>query len=536
MHFEWRQNIAENLNVIKKNTGPSLVTIVTGSQADKNFWQNYLEKIKPYSFRSDGNTTVLAVHEKTRKGNFIGTLNAWDETCRHIAGLGVALPEVSLMSMVFGQGTRLSPFTQALGNRKPAFPIPLKFASLDTFMCAADLSNIYANLWIEHLNRTGFRGVVVKWGDEAIIPSRLWSDEQVDFSSIDAVRFVWQTDITPSLATEKEWVIYNRETGLMVHQLTRQDADLLQKRVDGMGSRANTLAVNLGSLAVRYELLDLASKIFEQDVADPQKWVDWDPYVWIALCCQTEADWVEERAYELQIGKTGIQQLETRYPDFYAKIFRLRQSYEDQVGRPLAIKALDFGDAFWADIGLHQSLRKNLQVLTSDSETGLVSRDLYQIPQERDRNNNIILNSTVADSSQIHNSIILNSVIQGSAKINNGVIYGSCLRGISMPQGGAVIQCVVEDMRFEGPNAIAFQSAGKKIILREGDRHTTLLLPGRQEHLVSNEAITDYKGENYSRPILGNKISFEEASSLVEQYRYDEAEAVWTRLWDDFCR
>lgn len=507
-------NIRANWALVERNAGASVVTAVSGSKADKEFWQQHFETTKADVFRADGSAHIISVLEGVRKGNFLGTLNAWIETLKVINQ--DKLPNLALMSMVFGMGTRFSPFTQALSNRKSAFPIPLKSRHSNTYLCTADMSNLYANTWLEHLQTSGFKGVIVKWGDEAIIPGKQWTSQ--DYSNVDAIRFVWKTPVTPDLAREKEWITIDENTGWITHQLTRQPVELLKARLEKLSGDNLSFAVNLGSLAISYPFLEAALEVFKDDIADDSKWVDWDPYVWMALHCQTEEEWQAEIAHEDAQGKDGIRQLENRLPGFYNKVSQLRQAVERRNGRPLAVAALDFGEAFWVDLGLHITLRANMNALTENSVIGNLSRELYKIPHARDENGNLILNSRVPANAKIKNSIIIDSVIESSATVvNRGVIVGSKCGHINMPEGGAALFCNANVMVFQGGNGIAFQSKGDEIILQAGDRHTTLQVLESVEHLRANESILDYKGENYVRPILDNRISFSEAATIMAE-------------------
>ena len=145
----------------------------------------------------------------------------------------------------------------------------------------------------------------------------------------------------------------------MTYQYTRQGLEGLRKRLSAHG-QDRLIGVNLGSLGISYRLMEVAEEVFRVDVLDENKWVDWDPYTWIALACQEEADWRAEAAFEDQIGKTGIRDLEKRIPDFYQKIQQMRNLFRNRYGRYPMIKVLDFGKPYWMDWGLHLSLRRCL--------------------------------------------------------------------------------------------------------------------------------------------------------------------------------
>jgi hypothetical protein len=192
---------------------------------------------------------------------------------------------------------------------------------------------------------------VVKWGDEAIIPGKRWNLGRHHLRHLDAVRFVWRREVTEDLAREKEWVTIEMQTGLVRHQYARQKLDSLKERLSQLEAGKYEIGVNLGSLAISYEFLDLARDLLGDDVWNSQKWADWDPYVWMALLCQNEAEWRAEAEHETRIGKTGIRDLEARYPNFYTKIAEVRSALEARTQRPFSVGFLDFGEPFWADFG-----------------------------------------------------------------------------------------------------------------------------------------------------------------------------------------
>jgi hypothetical protein len=530
----WRSNIQDNVRLVQQGLGPALMIIVSGSESDQAYWREHLERTASDVFRQQGDTFIASVHEKSLKGNFLGTFNAWAEARPAIADRGQDLPDVALMSMVFGKGKRLSPFTQALGNRKPAFPTPRKAQNSGVFLRTVDLANLYSNTWIRHLADGGFRGLVVKWGDEAVVPGLEWGPLAHSFRDLDAVRFVWKTEITEDLAREKEWVVFDENTGLMRFQFSRQDLSTLRSRVSQLGAGAQ-VGVNLGSLAISYPFLDAALQVLGEDILDPQKWANWDPYAWIALCCQDESEWRAEAEEEEQAGKTGMRELEARFPDFYPKTARLRALLESRTGRPLAVGVLDFGETFWVDLGLHLTLRRTMDALTADSDRGRATRDMFGLPHHRDKNGNIIVRSEVPYLADIRDSVIVDSTISDRASVvRRGVIIGSRLKAPCLPHGGCVLFCAADDIDVTGPHAVAFRSIGSQITIPAGGRHTTLLLPDGPVAMVSNESVLDYDQDNYAEPILGNSTSFQRAGEMMSRMDGQELERRWLQAWQSW--
>lgn len=525
----WQKNIQTYRNIIQQNLGPKVVNVVSGSLADQTYWQERLLKTRQDVFRADRKTTILSSLEKTRKGNFLGSLNAWMGIQNSLEGQ--TLPPVILMNMVFGLGKRLSPFTQALANRKPAFPTPMRSFTGEIYLSTADAASMSATLWLHHLEAHGFKGVVVKWGDEAVIPGKIWEAGTSEYQDVDGFRFVWQTEPTVDLAREKEWVEFDAHSYQMTFQYTRQGMEDLRQRLSGRG-KDRLVGVNLGSLGISYRLLEVTEGVFRGDVLDEHKWVDWDPYTWIALSCQGEAEWKAETAREDRMGKSGIQDLEKRIPDFYSKIEHMRYLFQQRYGRLPVIKVLDFGEPYWMDWGLHLSLRRSLEAMTTDSEPGVTSRELFQLPHQHDKNGNILVRSTVAQGADIQNSLLVDTVVTDpETVIHGGVVVAGKHHKLEMPDGGSALFCAADKMIFNGPHGIAFKIVGDHFQLEEGDRLTQLYLSDRTLEMRSNESLVNYEGENYSMPVMGNPISFEEATRRMSKEDTRLVEKRWLDNW-----
>jgi hypothetical protein len=525
----WQKNILSCRNIIRENQGPGLVNVVSGSQADQMFWEDRLINTRQDLFRSDGQTTILSSQEKTRKGNFLGSVNAWLEIQKGIQGK--TMPPVILMNMVFGLGKRLSPFTQALANRKPAFPTPMRSVNQNIYLTTADIAAMSATLWQHHLESNGFRGIVIKWGDEAVIPGKIWESGTRKYQNVDGMRFVWQTEPTEDLAREKEWVEFDAHTFQMTHQYTRQHLGSLRQRLSNHGENRR-IGVNLGSLAISYPLMQVAEKVFRADTSDDNKWVDWDPYTWIALSCRDEDEWKAEAALEERMGKTGIRELERRIPDFYHKIQQMRGIFQERHGRYPVIRVLDFGQPYWMDWGLHLSLRRSLEMLTEDSDLGITSRELFQLPQERGKNGNILVHSTIPQGADIHGSLLVDTIITDpTTVIHGGLVVAGRHRKLDMPYGGSAIFCAADEMKFSGPHAIAFKSTGNQFQLEEGDRLAMLYQSDGTMEMRTNESLINYEGENFSQPVMGNPISFEEAGRRMSMEDTRLVEKRWSDQW-----
>jgi hypothetical protein len=525
----WQKNIRTIQNIVQDNLGPKVVNVVSGSLPDQEYWQERLFNTRWDVFRADGQTRILSSLEETRKGNFLGSVNAWKEIQKALAGQD--LPPVILMNMVFGLGKRLSPFTQALTNRKPAFPTPMRSAHAELYLSTADAASMSAVLWLHHLQSHGFKGIVVKWGDEAVIPGKIWEAEPNSYQELDGLRFVWQVEPTEDLAREKDWVEFDARDARMTFQYTRQELDSLRRRLSSRGQN-RLVGVNLGSLGISYRLMEVMQEVFAADVAEEGKWVDWDPYAWIALFCQEEGEWQAEAALEDQLGKGGLRDLEKRNPDFYLKTWQVRDRFQRLYGRQPVIKVLDFGQPYWMDWGLHLSLRRSLETLTVDTDLGIATRELFHLPHERDMQGNLVVRSTFPAGADIHDSVLVDTIITSAdTVIHDGVVVAGRHRKLWMPEGGSALFCAGDELEFDGSNAIAFRYTGEKAKLEEGDRLTCLYFAGGALEMRTNEALVQYEGENYSQPVQGNPISFEEATRRMNLEDTRLVEKRWLEKW-----
>jgi len=136
------------------------VLIVTGDYLDAKLWDAIL-----HQNTADGPKYWV---EKGKKGNLLGALQAYSAVRDNHRGDNSPINQIV---MLFGSGTRLSPFTQSLRNVKSAFPLPdgSRGSSGLTIGEAAIRS---ATPLINCLRQAGFHGIVLSWGDEVLIPSK----------------------------------------------------------------------------------------------------------------------------------------------------------------------------------------------------------------------------------------------------------------------------------------------------------------------------------------------------------------------------
>jgi hypothetical protein len=523
MQQNWLKNIRHALELVQTNQGPRLVVVVAGSVHECDDWTRRFALSTAYTSNADGRTLVRAVAEDPPAGNLFGILRAWQDVRQAARRVDVAL-----FSIVLGKGTRLSPFTQALGNRKPAFPTPRRLPAPMRMMWISELANCCLNPCVDYLRNAGFRGVVVKWGDEALIPGNLWLDTLPQLRGADVVRFVSRMTPTPELARHKEWLVASATDGQMVNEIPRQEYATLTARLTELNAGNRIVSVNLGSFAVSYDFLDVLWEAFKELIESAGRGPDWDPYFWIAFFCGSRAEWETERVRERQYGAAGIDDIERSWPRFFESVQEARRLAEARLGRPAKIVTLDFGHVFWVDLGTQRSLREHFELLRANDASGQATRELYGITAEPDARGNIIVNSSIPQGADIQRSVLIDTVIGSSASV---VVGGVLVRGhygrIDMPHGGVAIDGRAQILAFTGERGVAFRAFGREIVVPNAARVTTLVLPDRMLELTGSEDLESFSGEAYYSPINDNPLAFAEAGRLVGASSLDENERRW---------
>jgi hypothetical protein len=115
--------------------------------------------------------------------------------------------------------------------------------------------------------------------------------------------------------------------------------------------------------------------------------------------------------------------------------------------------------------------------------------------------------------------------------VRGGVVVGSRHGRLTMKQGGASLFAAVRQMDFAGANAVVLRSVAEKLSLGEGGRHTSLHLGGEPVALVADESVLFSESE-YTAPIAGNTISFEQAGKLAAGISGHQLEANWRAAWE----
>ena len=242
------------------------VLIVTGDYLDAKLWDAIL---------NDKQVTGEPKYwiEKGKKGNLLGALQAYSA----VRGDRRDGAEIDQIHMLFGSGTRLSPFTQSLRNMKAAFPLP-DGGRGPNGITIGEAAIRSAGPLINCLQAAGFNGVAFTWGDEVLIPSKPLIVNPEDISSADVVRFGWQKEPDKEHASQKEWLQVDVATGSVVRDISRQPFDRLTALLENNGGRQMATFVNLGSFAASHDFLSVACEAFGARINDESSTANWDPY------------------------------------------------------------------------------------------------------------------------------------------------------------------------------------------------------------------------------------------------------------------
>ncbi len=501
--------------------GLDSVLIVTGDYLDAKLWDTILNDKKA---TEDGPKYWV---EKGKKGNFLGALQAYSA----VRGDHRNEAEIDQIHMLFGSGTRLSPFTQSLRNVKAAFPLPDGDRGPNGITIGEAAIRSAAPL-INCLQAAGFSGVAFTWGDEVLIPSKPLTVNPEIVSSADVVRFGWQKEPDKELASQKEWLQVDVETDLVVRDISRQPFDRLTNLLEDNAGREMATFVNLGSFAASHEFLSVACEAFGPRINDESSAANWDPYFWQAIQCPSQDAWDELIRYEESTGLQGLRTLLDSIPDFFEIAQRFRKAFERRVGRPMRISVFNFGEPYWIDAGNHIALSSAFTDLFSDSHTGAAIRAFLGLPDSLATGESFITQSSLPEVCKIVNSVVIGATITGEqSSIEGAIVLGSNIGHVVANRGASIVWCHVEDLRVDGPNGIAFRLDGREHVVLGHESATTLLLPDRTVDLKYSRTLGNIDRSAFERRLLDNPVSYSEAASLVRSVDPIELHHSWmTRL------
>jgi hypothetical protein len=536
-------NIEQAELLSKENNSVKMVIVVSGNDIDRVSWQQRLDRTCPSIFNRDKSTKILSIEErigeKTREGNFLGTLLAYNKMKVFAEKENISYRDsVVLMGMLFGRGERMSPFTQIEGDRKPAIIVSSGVGVGNWCLTALEEALFYFTPVVKYLESRGFKGILDKWGDETEIPSidlTTLPDSPDDFACFDVIKFISMVKITDELAKQKDWTVVDDEKNILC-MLARNEKSFIVEQlkeccIEPGPDNEYYAGVSLGPVAVSYEVLDIATEVFKQEIIQEGVTIDFDPYFLMALSLKKDVtDW--EKTVQRD---RGLQALLAKVPDFLEKVQKIKVLFAQRYGRTINFRAIDFGDrVYWADIGLHHAMREKYLSLLNEGQRGIIARKLEHIDGEKDEFGNRIIDSTISDGIVITDSVVINSTLTGRGIIRNSVVKDSILHNPSMMNAFAVLSMRLGEKIILNPGSGIYRSIGKgELELDEGMRHGTLVSRnGPIDLKVSEKTDLRDREHTYLTPIFGNTISFAEAYDMMFGVSKEELEEMRKKLID----
>jgi len=520
-----KKNIALTRRLIEEGQTPGTLAIVSGSESAKNLWQKILDEAKSSLKAFSG----FSLYEDLPVNQAFGVLLLWQrlrDTADRTRG--------TLAAFVFGSGTRSTPFTETDNAQKPAIVTPVRIRpdGKERYLTMVELALRYFIPVQQYLRRSGFAGLVIKWGDEVQIPAcDLSRQNPACFGNADIVRFVAMQEMTPESALHKDWVGVNDTQHVTAFIPRRPLADMEKLAARGLvQKRGGKLygGVNLGSVAVSYDLLDALLNEFKNEVNDSTaKRSDrpaLDPEFFTALTIAVMQDEQERReAWQRVIQDSkDVQKLSEKMRDVLERIQKAMQT----LNRPVKMMALDFQDQFWGDIGQHPQIYDFYMGLNDPGPKGAILRSLADVPEQRDANGNIVVgNSYMSQHITAKNSVLINVTLPGQGHIANSVLIGTRAGNIAMENGFDVLS-IATSLQVSSRGGSYKVVSDVPVSVAEGERVTTLFMPTHGTHLMRVHEHTNLRdtAATYDVPVCGNPVSFRDAHADMGRLTVEELE------------
>ncbi|MCL5097158.1 MAG: hypothetical protein M1608_06470, partial [Candidatus Omnitrophica bacterium] len=373
----------------------------------------------------------------------------------------------------------------------------------------------------QYLKRSGFDGLVVKWGDEVQIPALDMSGANPLFKDADIVRFVSMREVDDDGARNKDWVGVDEQGRVTAFIPRRPLAGMEELAGRGlMQRRGNSIfgGVNLGSIGVSYAFLDCLLDEFKREVNDPtanrKDRPALDPEFFTALTIAAMEDpaartaaW-ERARHENQ----DVEALHRHFPDMVQRLVRAIGSFEQRRRRKLKLAAMNFEGQYWGDIGQHTKIYEFYMALNLPGPAGEIARAIAGLPSDRDASGNLCSNAELGLDVQARNSVLIDVALSGTGHIENSVLIGTRAKNIRAKDGFDALSTVV-DLTIEPRGGTYKVVSLVPVHTNAGERLTTLFLPRSGASLFRVKEDTDLrnKNETYAVPILGNPMSFQQA-------------------------
>lgn len=509
-----RQNIEATTHMARKGVAPALVGTVSGSVEAARFWQDEMER----ALSSLGAERALSLHEDLPVNQAFGLLLMWQRLQAHFEpGRG------ALMAFVFGSGSRAAPFTEAELGQKPAMASCTRTED-GRVVSIVELAMRYFIAVEAHLRRSGFDGVVVKWGDEVQIPTADLSGRNPLFEGADVVRFVSLSRIDEDNAANKDWVGVDDE-GRVTAFIPRRplsemyelaDRGLLQRREEDLYG-----GVNLGSVALSRNLMDVLLEAFEAEVNDPhadrKKRPDLDPQLFTALTIAAISEpHARAEAWRTAMAESAaLRTLEANLPGVVERLRGALDSFEARHGRPVKMVAMNFGDQYWGDVGQHRKIHDFYLALRRPDSDGAIARALAGLDGELDGQGNLLVNARLGPDVDVQGSVLVDVAIM-SGRIRGSVLMGTRAERVEAETAFDIFGAA-PSLHLPARAGTYRVLSDAPIRLEPGERRTSVLLDDEILALSVQEDADLRDSTTYDLPVGKNPLGFREAHRRARQ-------------------
>lgn len=521
------KNIELTRRAIEDGNTPGTLAIVSGSESARNLWQKILDGARS-ALKA---TSVVSLYEDLPVNQALGVLLLW-QRLRHLADRRRG----TLAAFVFGSGTRSTPLTETDNAQKPAIVTPVRVTSdgKERYLTMVELAMCYFIPVQQYLLRSGFQGLIIKWGDEVQIPTcDLTGQNPALFANADIVRFVSIQEITSDSAANKDWIGVNAQAEVIAFIPRRPLADMEKLADRGLVHKRDGKlygGVNLGSVAVSYELLDALLNEFKDEVNDSTARRSdrpaLDPEFFTALTIAVIADDHErQEAWHRAIQESkDVKKLSETMGDVVTRIRRAIATLK----RPVHMRALDFQDQYWGDIGQHPHIYDFYMALNAPGPQGDIVRALANIPAKRDARGNIIVgDSYISPHIRVTHSVLINVKLTGQGHVTNSVLIGTQAGHITIENGFDVLSTAFS-LHVSSRGGTYQVVSDVPVSVAAGERATTLFMPTYGTHLMYVHEHTNLRdtAATYDVPILGNPVSFKDAHEDMGKITVEALERV----------
>lgn len=513
------RNVRMTREQIEQGLVPEVLGIVAGSESAQRFWQNVLDDARE-TFRA---RAAFAFHEDLPTNQAFGLLLLWQRLKPRLRS-----GECALVAFVFGDGTRSTPFTECESGQKPALATFVKSQQpRERYLSMVELAMQYFIPVQQYLKRSGFQGLVVKWGDEVQIPSLNLADRNDLFRQADIVRFVAVQEMTDDTARNKDWVGLDEKQKITAFIPRRPLAEMRQLAQRGLlREKAGKLygGVNLGSIAISFALLDALlaefSDLVNDSAANRKLRPALDPEFFAALVIAAMEDpKSRDEAWANACAESpDFQRMTENLPNIRTQLTSALDRFSNANHRPVRIVAMDFQSQYWGDIGQHAKIHEFYTDLLRDSDNGRIARAMAGLPERTLESGSIILNSEISPDVKVKNSVIIDARLIGSGTVENSVLIQTTAQDIEA-HNAFDVQSTAPELCLPDRGGAYKVVSNEPVRLVAGQRATTLFLPDTKEALFRIDESADLKGKNgsYTIPVADNPLSFEQAHQIMSR-------------------